>query len=109
MPPAPEPIPFVHAVHCYERWRVGIERKNSGQCDYGAGMFEYIQIKSILILRSNDSKFFRRSFQKMRACLWSTRFERSYFAAMSRGGAARPLIRSLMSVSVPRLVSIAFA
>jgi hypothetical protein len=27
---------------------VGIEREISGQCDYGAGMFESIQIKSIL-------------------------------------------------------------
>jgi hypothetical protein len=32
------------------RRSVGIERKNSGQCDYGNGMFEYIQITTILIL-----------------------------------------------------------
>ena len=36
---------------CIERRSVGIERKNSGQCDWDAGMFEYIQIKTILNLR----------------------------------------------------------
>jgi hypothetical protein len=33
---------------CAERQGVGIEQKNLGQCDCGAGMFESIQIKTIL-------------------------------------------------------------
>jgi hypothetical protein len=37
-------VPFI----CNERRSVGIERKNFGQCDYRDGMFEYIQIKTIL-------------------------------------------------------------
>jgi len=35
---------------CSERQSVGIERKKSGQCDYGAATVESIQIKTILNL-----------------------------------------------------------
>jgi hypothetical protein len=34
-----------------KRRSVGIGRKNSGQCDWDAARFEYIQIKTILNLR----------------------------------------------------------
>jgi hypothetical protein len=33
---------------CNKRRGVGIERKNLGQSEYGVGLFEYIQIKTIL-------------------------------------------------------------
>jgi hypothetical protein len=41
-------IQSAHAPHSDEQLMLVIERKNSGQSDYGGVMFESIQIKAIL-------------------------------------------------------------
>ena len=37
-------------IICISDVRVGIEREIRGQCDCGAEVFEYVQIKTILIV-----------------------------------------------------------
>jgi len=48
-PTRPEPDPHsLMRFNCDERWSVGIQRKNQGQCDHGFGLLEYVQIKTIV-------------------------------------------------------------